>query len=147
MTSDAVRIRWSAVVKASVGVWATSFFLVALVIFAYAFGLGWAARSAPDSGAIQRFASSVGPVWGFRLGVVFTILAGVWLPSRVPRPVVHGVITGALVAAVPFATRPSASAGALLRFGTFIAAGAFGAWLSSKFSGSLGSPGRSRHAV
>ena len=147
MTNDAVRITWSAVVMASVGVWATSFILVALVIFTYAFGLGWAARGAPDSAAIQEFASSVVPGWGFRLGVALTMVAGFWLARRVSRPVVHGLITGALVAVVPFATRPSASAEALLRFGALMAAGAFGAWLSSKVSGHFGSSNQSRHAV
>lgn len=134
MTGDVVRIRWLQVVVASLGVWAISVVLVGTTIFAYAFGLGWVARGAPDSAAVGRFADSVGPTWGLRLSVALTGVAAFWLARRVRRPIAHGFLIGSAVALVPFLARPTFTARALLGFAALVCAGLCGAWLGQKGS-------------
>ena len=133
MTSGALQIRWGSVVIASVSVWVLSFVLVAGAIFIYAFSLGWAARGAPDSETIQRFADAVAPVWGARLGVVLTGIAALWVGRRVNAGAVwHGVLIGVLVAGVPLAVRQPLASELLMRFAITLLAGAVGGWLGSQ---------------
>ena len=133
MTSGALQIRWGSVVIASLSVWVLSFVLVAGAIFVYAFSLGWAARGAPDSETIQRFADAVAPVWGARLGVVLTGMAALWVGQRVNAgPVWHGLLIGALVAGVPMALRQQGASHLLISFTITLLAGAVGGWLGSQ---------------
>lgn len=80
---NALRFNWASIAIASVSVWLLSVVAVAGAIFIHAFSLGWAARGAPDSEAIRQFADAIGPVWGFRLGVILTAIATIWIwPAR-----------------------------------------------------------------
>jgi hypothetical protein len=135
MTSSALRIKWTSVVIASISVWLLSFAVVAATIFAYAFSLGWAARGAPDFAAIQRFADTVGPLWGARLGLILTGIAALWLGYRVnAAPIWHGLLVGAVVAGIPFAMRDQFQFDVvrLAFFFSTVVAGGIGGWLGSQ---------------
>jgi hypothetical protein len=133
MTPDALRIKWSSIVIASVSIWVLSVVLVTVTISAYAFSLGWASRGAPDSAAIQRFADSVGPVWGPRLSAILTGLAAIWLGRRVnARPIWHGVLIGVVVVGTPLAVRQRFGIESILPIAVTLLAGAVGGWLGSR---------------
>jgi hypothetical protein len=132
MTSNALPIRWSSVFIASLSVWVLSFVLVAGVIFAYAFSLGWAVRGAPDSETIQRFANSIAPAWTARLGVVLTGIAALWLGRVNTRPISHGILIGLIVAGTPLIVGQRFSFAALVTLGVTLLAGAVGGWLGSQ---------------
>lgn len=130
---NALRFNWASIAIATVSVWLLSFVAVAGATFIYAFSLGWAARGAPDSEAIRQFADAIGPVWGFRLGVVLTAIAAIWIGRRVPtQPIVHGVIVGCVVIALPVVLRQRFELASMASLGVALAAGAAGAWLGSQ---------------
>jgi hypothetical protein len=132
MTSNAFRFKWSSIVIASVSVLVLGFVLVAMVIFAYAFSLGWTARGAPDSDVIQQFANRVGPVWTPRLCVLLTGIAAIWLGSRVTgQPIWHGVLVGIIVA-TPLVVRRRFGIEPVLLVAFTLLAGALGGWLGSQ---------------
>ena len=136
MTSNALRFKWSSILVASVSVWVIGFVLVAMVVFGYAFNLGWATRGAPDSDVIQQFANSVGPVWTPRLCVLLTGIAAIWLGRRViARPIWHGVLVGVIVA-IPLVMRRRFGIEPVLLFSVTLLAGAVGGWLGSQLKGS-----------
>jgi hypothetical protein len=135
MTSDALHIRWRAILLASISVLAVSFVLVAASIFAYGFSLGWAARGAPDFEAIQRFANAVGPIWGPRLGVLFTGLAALWIGRRADAwPAGHGMLVGLIVAAVPLVMRPRLGLAQAAAMAIAVGVGALGGWLGGQMA-------------
>jgi hypothetical protein len=147
MTSNALRFKWSSILVASVTVWVLGFVLVAMVVFAYAFSLGWAARGAPDTDVIQQFANRVGPVWTPRLCVLLTGIAAIWLGRRViARPIWHGVLIGIIVA-TPLVMRRRFGIEPVLLFSVTLLAGAVGGWLGSQIKGSRPNSGDPQHAV
>ena len=130
MTSTAPSIRWSSILLASACVWVFGFVVIAAIIFAYAFSLGFAARGAPDPAAIQQFANAVGPIWGPRLAIVFTGVAAMWLGRRVTaRPVLHGVLIGLVVGGLSYAVRHPFAIEPMLTFSAMLVAGGTGGWL------------------
>ena len=150
MTSGALRIKWTSIAIASMSVWVLSFTVVAATIFAYAFSLGWAARGAPDFAAIQRFADTVGPLWGARLGLILTGIAALWLGYRVnAAPIWHGLLVGAVVAGIPFAIRDQFQFDLerLAYFFSNVAAGAIGGWLGSQIKAHRRDSGDARPAA
>jgi hypothetical protein len=147
MTSHALRFKWSSIVIASVSVWVLGFVLVAMVIFAYAFSLGWAARGAPDSDVIQQFANRVGPVWTSRLCVLLTGIAAIWLGRRVIAwPIWHGVLVGIIVA-TPLVMRRRFGIEPVLLFSVTLLAGAVGGWLGRQIRGSRSNSDDTQPAV
>ena len=150
MTSGALRIKWTSIAIASMSVWVLSFTVVAATIFADAFSLGWAARGAPDFAAIQRFADTVGPLWGARLGLILTGIAALWLGYRVnAAPIWHGLLVGAVVAGIPFAIRDQFQFDLerLAYFFSNVAAGAIGGWLGSQIKAHRRDSGDARPAA
>ena len=136
MTSPAPSIRWSSILLASVCVWVFGFLLIAAIIAAYAFSLGFAARGAPDQAAIQQFANAVGPIWGPRLSIVLTGVAAFWLGRRVMMmPFVHGLLIGLIAGGLPYAVRPSFAVEPILTFSAILLAGSVGGWLGGFRSG------------
>jgi len=128
--STAPSIKWSSILLASICVWIFGFVLIAAIIAAYAFSLGFAARGAPDGEAIQRFASAIGPTWGPRMSIVLTGVAAFWLGRRVmTMPVVHGLLIGLIVGGLPYAVRPSFAIEPILTFSAIVLAGGIGGWL------------------
>lgn len=130
MTSAAPSIRWNWIVIASLCVWLLGFVLIAAIVFAYAFNLGFAARGAPDSAAIQQYANAIGPIWGPRLSIVLTGVAALRIGRRVmARPVVHGLLIGLIVGGVPYAMNQPFAIEAILTFAAILLAGGIGGWL------------------
>jgi len=141
-------MNWGSILFASVGVWVLGFVLIAAIIAAYAFSLGFAAHGAPDPAAIQQFGNAVGPIWGPRLSIVFTGVAALWLGRRVTaKPVLHGVLIGLIVGGVPFAVRRPFAIEPILTFSTILLAGGIGGWLGRQIKGSTSTPGPTRHAA
>ena len=135
MTSNPVRINWTSVLIASLSVWVLGVLLVFATILAYAFSLGWAARGAPDFAAIQRYANEVGPLWGPRVVIILTAIAGVWLGRRVSaRPMWHGLLIG-VVAGTPQALRSRFEIEPILALAVTVFAGAAGGWLGGLIKG------------
>ena len=148
MTSIAPSIRWSSILLTSVCVWVFGVVLIAAIIFAYAFSLGFAARGAPDPEAIRQFANAVGPIWGPRLSIVFTGVAAIWLGRQVTaRPVLHGFLIGLVVGGVPFAVRHPLALEPILTLSAILLAGGTGGWLGRHIKGSTSTPEPTRHAV
>jgi hypothetical protein len=130
---NALRFNWGSIAIASMSVWLLSFVAVAGAIFIYAFSLGWAARGAPDSAAIQQFADTVGPVWSFRLVLILTGVAAIWIGRRVTtQPILHGPIVGWVVAALPVILSGRFERASIGLVGVALAAGALGAWVGSQ---------------
>jgi hypothetical protein len=127
---SAPSIRWRSILLASVCAWIFGFVLIAAIIAAYAFSLGFAARGAPDPAAIQQFANAVGPTWGPRLSIVITGVAALWLGRRVmARPIVHGLLIALIVGGLPYAVSHPFAIEPMLTFAATLLAGAIGGWL------------------
>ena len=92
-------IRLSRVLTAGAVAFSTSMALVILVIFVYAFMLGFRVRGQPNQADIQRFAVAVAPWLGNILASILSACAGAWVAIRVPeRQALHGVLVGVVVA-------------------------------------------------
>lgn len=130
MMSTSPSIKWSSILFASVAAFVSGFVLIAVIIAAYAFSLGFAARGTPDPAAIQQFANTVGPIWGPRLSIVITGVAALWLGRRmVARPVVHGLLIGLIVGGLPYLVTHSLAIEPILILAATLLAGAIGGWL------------------
>ena len=98
MTHTLSGIRVGRVFAVGALAFATSVVLVMLVIFAYAFALGFQARGQPDQAQIQRFAVAVAPWLGPVLASILSACGAAWVAARVPRRLVlHGLLVGAVV--------------------------------------------------
>jgi hypothetical protein len=77
----------------------TSMVLVVLVVFGYAFMLGFEVRGQPDQTQIRQFAKTVAPWLGPILAAVLSACGAAWLAARVQmRLALHGLLVGAVVA-------------------------------------------------
>ena len=98
MTHTLSGIRVGRVFAVGALAFSTSVVLVMLVIFGYAFALGFEARGQPDQAQIQRFAVAVAPWLGPVLASILSACGAAWVAARVPgRLVLHGVLVGAVV--------------------------------------------------
>ena len=98
MTHTLSGIRVGRVFAVGALAFATSVVLVMLVIFAYAFALGFQVRGQPDQAKIQRFAVAVAPWLGPVLASILSACGAAWVTARVPgRLVLHGLLVGAVV--------------------------------------------------
>ncbi|MDZ7294250.1 MAG: hypothetical protein ONB14_02360 [candidate division KSB1 bacterium] len=92
------QLRWGRLLVAAVLIWLVSVLLTGVVVFGYAFVLGWQARGAPDQAQIKDFADTVAPWLGRVALVVLTFGAALWVARRTGRAAqVHGLALGALV--------------------------------------------------
>jgi chromate transport protein ChrA len=99
MTHTFSGISVNRVLAAGAAAFAASAVLVMLVVFAYAFMLGFQARGQPDQAEIQRFAKAVAPWLGPILASVLAACAAAWVAVRVSgRRLLHGILVGAVVA-------------------------------------------------
>ena len=105
-----------------------AFALTAVAVFVYAFRLALAARGAPDQGAIQAFARSVGPTWGPWLRILLACGLAAWVARSSRSVAVEGAVVGLVagIAGLCLAWPPD-TRGALFLLGTIGAAlvGAF----------------------
>ncbi len=98
MTQTLSGIRVGRVFAVGALAFATSVVLVMLVVFVYAFALGFQARGRPDQAEIQRFAVAVAPWLGPVLATLLSACGAAWVAARVPaRFVLHGLLVGAVV--------------------------------------------------
>jgi hypothetical protein len=99
MTHTPSRIRVGRALAVGAVAFATSVLLVMLVVFVYAFALGFQARGQPDQREIQRFAVAVAPWLGPVLASILTACGAAWVAARVPgRQVLHGLLVATVVA-------------------------------------------------
>jgi hypothetical protein len=132
MEIAAPRIRWGALVVAGVSVLALGFVLIAGVIFVYAFSLGWIARGAPDSSDIQRFANTVGPMFGPLAGIFLTVPGAIWLGRRAaPLQLMHGVLLGLIVGGIPLVATRDLSGTSIATLAATVVSGAIGGLISA----------------
>jgi hypothetical protein len=98
MTHTLSGIRLGRVFAVGALAFATSVFLVMLVIFAYAFALGFQARGQPDQREIQRFAVAIAPWLGPVLASILAACGAAWVAKRVPeQQILHGLLVATVV--------------------------------------------------
>ncbi|MDZ7337912.1 MAG: hypothetical protein ONB30_05180 [candidate division KSB1 bacterium] len=92
------QLKWGRLLVAAVLIWLVTILLVTVVVFAYAFMLGWQARGAPDQAQIKQFADTVAPWLGQIALVVLTVVGAIWVVRRATAAAQqHGLTLGALV--------------------------------------------------
>ncbi len=102
-------IRWGRLLVGAIGTVALSWVLVFVMVFGYAFKLGFEARGSPDQGAIEQFAQGTAPVVGPIAAILITVLAAAWAARKARSPKVNGLALGVVVAALVVVTaRPPA---------------------------------------
>jgi len=90
-------IRWLRVFSAALAVIALSFLIVTVIVAAYALGLAFQARGAPDQSAISHFAARISPRLMPWLEVSLTFLAAAIVARRAGKAsVTHGLFIGIL---------------------------------------------------
>ena len=100
MTHTYAGISVTRVFAAGALAFSTSVVLVVLVVFAYAFALGFEARGQPNQADIQRFANTVAPWLGPILATILAACGAAWVAARTKdRVALHGLLVGAVVAA------------------------------------------------
>jgi len=143
MASRLSKIHWGRILAALLLIYLLSLLTVFCVIFAYAFGLGFQARGAPDPEQIQLFANRVAP-WIGQVGLVILTLLASFLLARRARssPQAHGILLGALVALLSLLIDRSPHLANLLALSLTIGAGWLGGFLGGKGGdqGSIGPP-------
>jgi hypothetical protein len=128
------RIRWVRCVLAGVGAFAASVLLIAVIVFAYAFGLAFQVRGAPDQAKIQAFVQGLTPMWGPIARVALTVVAGVWASRGMKSPALQGAVVGLACALAGLLRGWPPSLWTAAVFGAVLAAGVLGGLLGSRKS-------------
>jgi hypothetical protein len=90
---------WPRILIGSILVTIVSIGLITLIVMNYAFMLGFEARGAPDQAKIERFAETIGPLFGPIFRILLTLVGAAWVARRaVASPVANGVAFGVVVA-------------------------------------------------
>jgi hypothetical protein len=90
---------WPRILIGSILAIIVSIGLIALIVANYASILGFEARGAPDQAKIERFAETIGPLFGPIFRILLTLVGAAWVARRaVASPLANGVAFGVVAA-------------------------------------------------
>lgn len=127
------RMGWGRILVAAVAVPIADLVVITLVVTAYAFGLAFRARGAPDQARITQFAEQFGRSSWFVIGAVLTVLAAAWASRRANHaPRLQGTVVGAIAGILLALAGLTFSLQTLGEYAVTVAAGLLGGWLGAR---------------
>jgi hypothetical protein len=126
-------MKWGRILVAAVAIPVADFLAITLVVTAYAFGLAFRARGAPDQVRITQFAEQFGRSSWFVIAAVLTLFAAAWVVCRTNHaPRRHGAVVGVIAGIITSLPGLTFNLQTLGKFAVTVTAGVLGGWLAER---------------